>query len=134
MKVKIYLQKIKEIFLRHKVVFAYLFGSQVKGDIGRLSDVDIALYLDEDLNDSKRFNMKLKIMGELSALFKRDDIDIVILNDAYPLLEHRIIKQGEVIFSEDEKKRVDYEVKAVMRYLDFKPFIEKHTKETLYGR
>jgi len=73
-------------------------------------------------------------MDELSVLLKRDDIDVVILNDAYPLLEHRIIKEGEVIFSSDEKKRLDYEVKAVMRYLNFKPYIEKYTKDTLYGR
>jgi hypothetical protein len=63
-------------------------------------------------------------------LFKRDDIDVVILNDAYPLLEHRIIRDGKIIFSIDEKKRIDYEVKAVMRYLDFKPLLEKYTKET----
>ena len=67
-------------------------------------------------------------MAELSFIFNKEDIDIVILNDVYPLLGHRIIKQGELIFSIDEKKRIDYEVKTVMKYLDFKPYIEKYTK------
>jgi len=128
-----YTDKVKEIFSKEQVLFAYIFGSQASGNIGKLSDIDIAVYFNENMSKSAMFNRKLRIMAEFSLLLKRDDIDVVILNDAYPLLEHRIIKQGEVIFSSDEKKRIDYEVKAVMRYLDFKPYIEKYTKETLYG-
>ena len=90
---------IKEVFLHSRIIFAYLFGSQVTGHIGKLSDIDIAIYFDEKLNSSER-----------------------------------IIRDGVVIFSIDENKRIDYEVKAVMRYLDFKPYIEKYTKESLYDR
>lgn len=129
-----YLSQIREVFLQEQVVFAYLFGSQVSGNIGKLSDIDIAVYFDESLSKSTMFNNKLKIMSKLSLILKRNDIDVVILNDAYPLLEHRIIKQGKVIFSSNEKKRIEYEVKAVLRYLDFKPYIEKYTRETIYGR
>jgi predicted nucleotidyltransferase len=125
---------LNEVFLREQVIFAYLFGSQASGNIGKLSDVDIAVYFDECISKFAMFNSKLKIMGEFSLVFKRDDIDVVILNDAYPLLEHRIIKQAKLIFSVNEKKRIDYELRAVMRYLDFKPYIEKHTRETIYGR
>jgi len=127
-------EKINEIFSRYDVIFAYLFGSQLSVEIGRLSDVDIAIYFDEALTKQERFNRMLKIGGELSSLLKRDDIDIVVLNDAYPLLAHRVIKQGKVIFSSDEKKRIDFEIRAVMNYLDFKPLLEKYTRETLYGR
>lgn len=129
-----YLEQMGKVFEKEKVVFAYLFGSQISGNIGKLSDIDIAVYFDKSLSKSERFEKKIKLMAELSSLFKRDDVDVVPLNDAYPLLEHRIVKQGKVIFSVDEKLRFDYEVKAVMRYLDFKPYIEKYTKETLYGR
>ncbi len=127
------LREINKIFSKQKVIFAYLFGSQKKGNIGRLSDIDIAIYFDEKISESERFDRKLKIAAEFSFLLKRDDIDIVVLNDAYPLLQHRIIKQGEIIFSSDEKKRIDFEIKSVLRYLDFKPLLEKYTKETLYG-
>ncbi|PIV54168.1 MAG: nucleotidyltransferase [Elusimicrobia bacterium CG_4_10_14_0_8_um_filter_37_32] len=128
------LDKIGKIFLEKSVIFAYLFGSCVEGKVGKISDIDIAVYFDDKLTSSVMFDKKLKIMAELSSLLDKDEIDIVILNDAYPLIEHRIIKNGKVIFSIDESRRIDYEVKAVMRYLDFKPYIEKYTKETLYGR
>ncbi len=130
---KKYLSGIKKILRENSVIFAYLFGSQLHGITGKLSDVDIAVFMDKNLSDRERFDKKLRIMSEVSTLLKKDEIDIVILNDAYPLLEHRIIKHGNLIFSEDEKERIQYEVRATMRYLDFKPFIEKYTEETLYG-
>ncbi len=129
-----YLNQIKKIFYNQGVIFAYLFGSQVSGKVGPLSDIDIAVYFDERVSPSRRFDNKLKLMAQLSLLLKKEDIDVVILNEAYPLLEQRIIKNGEIIYSTNEKKRLDYEVKAIMRYLDFKPYLEKHTKEILYGR
>lgn len=127
------IKKIKSLFEKEGVIFAYLFGSFVRGDAGKLSDIDVAVYVDEKLNSSERFKKRLKIMAELSFILKRDDVDVVVLNDAYSLLEHRILKEGELIFSRDEKKRIDYEVKAVMRYLDFKPVIERMVRETLDG-
>lgn len=129
-----HIHAIKRLFLKERVFFAYLFGSQVTGEIGGLSDIDIAVYFDERLSKSAMFDSKLRIMAEISKLLKRDDVDVVILNDAYPLFAHRIIKQGTVIFSNNEKTRIDFEVKIVMAYLDFKPYIEKHMKEAIYGR
>ncbi len=128
-----YLSGIEKILRENSVIFAYLFGSYATEIQGRLSDVDIAVFMDKNLSQRERFDKKIRIMSEVSALLKKDEIDVLILNDAYPLLEHRIIKQGKLIFSQDERERINYEVRATMRYLDFKPFIEKYTEETLYG-
>lgn len=128
------LPAIKKILKKQSVIFAYLFGSYAQGRVGKLSDIDIAVFMDKNLSPKKRFDKKVKIMADISELLKKDDIDVVILNDVYPLLEHRIIKHGVSIFSVDEKQRIEYEVSAVMRYLDFKPFLQKYTQEVLYGR
>lgn len=123
--------KLKRIFRKNKVIFAYLFGSQAKGKIGKLSDIDIAVFLDEKIPRERYFDIKLKLIGEFMDLFKTNTIDVVLLNEAPPLLFHRILKEGKLIFSSDEKKRLDQEVKAIMRYLDWRPFLEKYTKEAL---
>ena len=43
------LETIKYIFTKYEIIFAYLFGSQVDGNTGNLSDIDIAIYFDEKL-------------------------------------------------------------------------------------
>jgi len=58
-------QKLKRIFKKNKVIFAYLFGSQAKGKIAKLSDIDIAVFLNEKINSQKYFDLKLKLMGEI---------------------------------------------------------------------
>lgn len=122
-------QLLKKLFKKRKVVFAYLFGSQVEGKTGPLSDIDVAVYLDEKIPSQECFDLKLKILGGLMDIFKTDNIDVVILNEAPPLLSHRILKEGKLVFSSDEKKRLGFETKAVMQYLDWKPYLEKYTRE-----
>lgn len=122
-------ERLAGIFKKQKVLLAYLFGSQANGRKGPLSDIDIAVYFDQMLGPDERFDLRLEVLGELVDLFKTDDIDLVVLNDAPPLLAHRILKEGLLIFSDNDKIRLEYEVKAVLKYLDWKPYLEKYTKE-----
>jgi len=122
-------EQLAPIFKKQKVVFAYLFGSQAKGTAGSLSDIDIAVYFAEEVVAGERFDVRLGLLGELTDLYKTDRVDLVVLNDAPPLLAHRILKEGLLIFSDDDKMRLEYEVKAVLKYLDWKPYLDKYTQE-----
>ncbi len=126
-------KRLAEIFKKKMVDFAYLFGSQAKGRTGPLSDIDIAVYFDEKVPSNERFDTRMELLGELMDLFKTNDIDLVVLNDAPPLLSDRILKDGILIFSENDKIRLDYEVKTTLKYLDWKPYLTKYTEE-IFGR
>jgi predicted nucleotidyltransferase len=121
--------QLATIFEGRKVVFAYLFGSQTKGEAGPLSDIDIAICFDEAVAWDERFDSRLEVLGDLTDLFRTDDIDLVVLNDAPPLLAHRILREGLLLFCANEKTRVAFETSAVLKYLDWKPYIEKYTRE-----
>ncbi len=123
--------RLATIFEGHGVVFAYLFGSQATGDVGPLSDIDIAIYFGETVAREQRFDLRLEVLGELTDLFKTDAVDLVVLNDAPPLLTHRIVKDGRLLFSADEGTRLDFETRAVLRYLDWKPYLERYTRQVL---
>lgn len=87
------LTPIIEFLEKQKCVkFAYLFGSHASGQAGPLSDVDVAVYLDRRV---KPWAYRLKLMEKLSKLLKRDDLDLVVLNQAPPLLGYEIIKFGK---------------------------------------
>lgn len=126
---KIEKDRLNEIFKKNQVVLAYLFGSVAKNKTGSLSDIDIAVLLDEKVPSVQHFDRKLAIMGQLSDLFKTDNIDVVLLNETPPLLTHRIIKEGKIIFSLSKKNRLEFELRAVMKYLDWQPHLEKYTQE-----
>lgn len=123
--------RLAAIFEDRKVIFAYLFGSQARGDVGPLSDIDIAVYFDEAVNSNERFDLRLEVLGKLTDLFRTDGVDVVALNDTPPLLTHRILRDGRLLFSSDERTRLALEIKASLKYLDWKPHLEKYTCQTL---
>ncbi len=122
--------QLAAIFKARRVVFAYLFGSQAKGDAGPLSDIDIAVCFDEAIPCDEHFDLRLEVLGELTDLFQTDDIDLVVLNEAPPLLAHRILRDGRLLFSADRRARLRFETRAVLKYLDWKPYLDKYTRQT----
>lgn len=100
------------------VVVAYLFGSYARGGVGPLSDVDVAVYLDEHLSKSERFDFRLRMINETSSILKTDRVDVVVMNDAPITLNHEIIKNGKVLVAKDTGKKVEMETKILSRYLD----------------
>lgn len=85
-----YKKELTEYFSsKDRVILAYLFGSTVRGDAGRLSDVDIGILVDEKMPKKERFDMELIIMGEISSLIRKNKIDLIVLNEAPLLLAYK---------------------------------------------
>jgi hypothetical protein len=106
-------------FLRRQatVRFAYLFGSRARGDAGRLSDIDIAVFLDPGLD---LFTCRLQLMEQLAVTLHSDRFDLVVLNDAPTTLRYEVIRDGRVL-KEDKPLRVDFETGVLRSYLDTAP-------------
>ncbi|CAG0996894.1 MAG: nucleotidyltransferase [Candidatus Methanoperedens nitroreducens] len=127
----LYEKELKEYFSsKDSVILAYIFGSTVRGDAGRLSDVDIGVLLDENLSKKDRFELELRLMGEIAVLINKNKIDLIVLNEAPLLLAYNIIKDG-IILKSGETQRVKFETKILSMYLDEKYYIKRHTEETL---
>jgi uncharacterized protein len=111
-------------YLRGKgeILFAYIFGSLAKKTSNRLSDIDIAIYIDDKKIDNSKFRYgyQAEVMTDLIGLLKTRKVDLVILNSAPPLLKHRVIYFGELIYSIDEKERIRFQVDTINRYIDYK--------------
>lgn len=112
------------------VILAYLFGSTVRGDTNELSDVDIAVMLDESLSKKDKFDEELYLISELKCVLKSDKIDLVVLNDAPLLLKYNVIKNGHVL-KFDETERIVFETSVMSRYLDEQYYIKRHTEMIL---
>lgn len=96
------------------IKFAYLFGSLAENKITLLSDTDIAVYLDGRTN---HFKYRLKLIELLINRLKADNIDLVILNTAPPLLKYEVIKSNYVL-KDDAMRRVPFEYTVLQEFLD----------------
>jgi predicted nucleotidyltransferase len=116
-----YTEQLRQLFATYGVVLAYLFGSQAEGKAGPISDVDIAVLLGPQVDREQWFQVQLDLIGELTSLFHRNDVDVVILNEATPVLAYEVVRSGRVLCEAEPGTRVDYEVTALRRYADTKP-------------
>lgn len=94
----------------------YFFGSQVKGKLGLMSDVDLTILWS---NDDKEPMMKsLKLQSEVRELLKDELIEMGPLNEQTLSFCYNVIKDGVCIFGREED-RVRYETYILNEYLDF---------------
>ena len=112
-KAKSYLQSLE------MVKFAYLFGSMASGRTGPMSDVDIAVYLDDD---AVQPDTRLEILGQLMDIFETDEIDLVVLNRAALSLRMSAIKNRIVLTNNKPFERHLFESKTMREYFDFSRF------------
>jgi len=103
---------------KYNIKLIYIFGSYAKGKNDKNSDLDIAVLLEKGYNPLD----KLSLIGDFIDIFKRNDIDLVILNDANPVLEHQVIKYGKLVYMKDEDTKVFYEVRVLKEYMDMEYF------------
>jgi len=119
-------EKAKSIFSQYpEIKLGYLFGSQVTGKTGPLSDYDFAIYIDEK-NAQKRFQLRLQIAGELSAYLNTDKVDVLVLNDIKsPEIKYAIIKEGILLY-EQEPYKVLLVPRILNEYFDFMHGLRKY--------
>jgi predicted nucleotidyltransferase len=115
------LVRLRDVLDRERVVAASLFGSQAMGKAGALSDVDIAVWLDPDLTESQQFRLRLELIGRAASALGTNEVDLVVLNNAPPLLKHRALRSRALLIDRDPIRRLRLESRAVSDYLDTKP-------------
>ena len=114
-------QPLQCLFQQHPVRLAYLFGSQATRRTHPNSDVDVAVLLDESLTSDERFAERLRLLGDLSCIFGTDHVDLVILNDASPLLAYETLRHGVLLYCADARTRIEFQVHALRTYEDTMP-------------
>ena len=102
----------------------YLFGSHATNTVNPLSDIDIAILLGRNVEPGQYFGLRLKYIALFAELLETEAIDVVVLNNAPSHLAFRVISLRNILFERNRSHRVEFEVRAVNRFLDFRPFLE----------
>lgn len=104
--------------VQNNIKFAYLFGSALNEKKRYGSDIDIAVYFENEPD--------LNTIGELVLTLEeiaKSKIDLVQLNDLdklHPSLAHSILSSGVVLLVKDEASLRKFKTAVLLQYLDFK--------------
>ena len=116
---------------QERVKLAYLFGSVAEGREGKLSDVDLAVFLDESLSKKEKFSLQLKLISELTGILKTDRIDLIVMNNVPISLNYEIIKANHPLLVRDEGQKIDCEHRILSQYLDRRYYDKRWAAEFL---
>ncbi len=103
------------------VVAASLIGSQARATAGPLSDVDVAVWLDPGLDGRRCSEISVQLTTATAAALGTDAIDLIVLNEASPLMRHRAMRDGIRLVERDRTLRVRLEARGLLDYLDTAP-------------
>lgn len=116
---------------REEILVAYLFGSQATGQPHHESDVDVALLFRFD--NIPATDQLLQMQDDLTSLLKKES-DIVVLNDASPIIRMQVLRKGKKLFERDRRAFNRFFVRTVNEYDDLKKVRSVIEKKISRGR
>jgi predicted nucleotidyltransferase len=135
---KIDVEKITSLLKRYPfIVSAYQYGSTVRGQEGPLSDLDIAILVDEDQTPSgvELLRTELLLAYELQKRLDIPKVDLITFNQQRLSMQHAVLRTGKLIYDGNPKYRIRFTQMVIEAYLDFQPTLRLidrfHTKGRL---
>lgn len=100
----------------------WLHGSAARGEHAR--DIDVAVYA-RPL--PSHWGEQFSIAEDLADATGIRDVpfDVRIVNGADPVFLNNLLRDGVLLYSADERERIEFEVIAMAQWLDFKPVWER---------
>lgn len=121
---------VGELENRREIVFAYLYGSFVEGEL--FKDIDIALYVNEaQVRKERVLEYEISLAVELQRMLSKS-FDVKVLNCA-PLGFQYYATTGKLLFGRDDEKRIDFLTRVRSLYLDFQIESQKYLWEVAHG-
>ena len=112
---------IAEVQQHPKVVAVFLFGSWARGEQMPLSDVDIAVLLD---NPDKRDE------ADIGSMYS-PTIDLVLFHRLPVRMQFQVLKEGQPLFVRDEEKLIETTFQVMRLYHEMEWMYRRYYEEIL---
>jgi predicted nucleotidyltransferase len=119
-------ERIAEVLRpRPEILEAYLFGSLAREDTNPQSDVDIAVLVERSGAPGFPFGYAADLAADVTGALHGAVVDVVVLNDAPPLLYQRVLRDGIRLLARDLRATTTREGRALSRYCDYVAQLQK---------
>lgn len=135
-KLEVIKKKLETFFLKRPEILAvYIYGSQAKGYARKASDLDLAIMLDPEKREQVFSQSKLDSYSYQSLLEELAQetvpevpVSVILLENMNYPLRHNATLGGVLIYSKDNKKRIQEESKIDNTRDDFGDFFDIRLK------
>jgi uncharacterized protein len=104
------------------IAAAYVFGSCARGEATKNSDLDIGIVLRRRGESALDHHRTLAdIASRLERLSPSGKVDVMVLESQGPVFQHRVLRDGRLVYEADRERRIDFESDAHVRYFDWAP-------------
>lgn len=114
---------------REDILLAFVFGSFLEGRLTGESDIDIAI-LFKERPDLSQLSEIMEGISRITGL----ETDIVVLNNASPIIKMQVLKKGRVIKKVDDFVYNELFSRTIKEYDDLKRIRKEQEKNILRGR
>ncbi len=121
--------RLASLCAHHPVTLMYLHGAHAHGTQSRLTDLDVAAVLEPAA--ARSAEVRVRLLEAVQNVSGREDVDLVILNTAGPIIAHRVVRGGRLVYTRSEADRVSWEAMAIKRALDFEPYSRQYDRALL---
>jgi predicted nucleotidyltransferase len=109
-----------------RVKLVYLFGSAADPERKiPVRDVDLAVLIDPPLEFWDFLKLRADVVEAAGG-----GIDLVPLHEAGVVLAHEVAETGRCLYANPPELDTEFVCRAVMRYLDFKPYLREQWRLT----
>lgn len=115
-------QNLAPVLSKYPVAFAYIFGSLATGRLHKDSDMDIALGFSQAVSDDVFYNIFNELNNQLGI--PSEKLDLKNFSELPLAVRFRVIRDGKLIYLNDEATHRDMAVKTVDYYHDEEPFFQ----------
>ena len=110
---------------KYSIDLFVLFGSQATGQANRKSDIDIAYHAQKNLT----LEQESQLVVDLARVFKNENIDLVNITFAPPLLRYAIFKDGLPLFEQNPLTFASFSAYAFKQYIETKQLYNARAKK-----
>ena len=118
-------EKLTPILQDKGLQLVFLFGSAVSGKVHKKSDIDLAFLFDTPCNILTLTNKVIKFLHT-------DNVDIVDLKRASPLMKFSVVRNGILIYEREQSVFNEFYSLAFRMYVDTKKLRDAQTTAIKY--
>lgn len=116
-------KKLGEIGEKYQLSLILAFGSHVESKNHPHSDLDIGVLSRKELD----FEEYSKLYSDLSEVFAKQNMDLVLINQADPLFLKQILKNCQLLYG-SKRTLAELKIFSFKRYCDYQPYLDLERK------